>query len=360
MAKLDDVEWLDPLVEEKRNPELERFLSDRVGSGLAGFRYVAGCPWIAQADVEFDIGLAHLNDLSQRIYLVVSRDNACRYCHGASRLFLRMAGMSDTQIDRLEEDIDAARGEPRTQRAFDYARRISRAKPPPSERDRAELRELGYSDDAIRELALFTGVVIFHNRYSTLLALPVNQTERASRNGLFVRVLRFLFRRVRKSLDTPGTHAPIGSAMGEGPYGFLTARLDGLPHGAVLRRVLDDAWASPHLTPRTRSLIFAVVARGLGSDASEREARRLLEGEGLSATAIDESLASLSSAELTPEERRILPYARETLWYEPATAQRRGKELRERLENDVFVDTVGTAALANMVCRVALALGPTE
>jgi hypothetical protein len=47
---------------------------------------------------------------------------------------------------------------------------------------------------------------------------------------------------------------------------------------------------------------------------------------------------------------------RETIWYQPAPVQRRGRALREELSGAQLLETVGTAALANMVCRVSLAL----
>jgi hypothetical protein len=40
----------------------------------------------------------------------------------------------------------------------------------------------------------------------------------------------------------------------------------------------------------------------------------------------------------------------------PSTIQKRGRDLREKIGNDAFLDTVGTAALANMVCRVSMAI----
>jgi alkylhydroperoxidase family enzyme len=355
METLRNVEWLEPLVTEQRDREVEAYASERVGSVPPHARYLAQCPWILRADLEFDIGCAHVNDLTDLVYMTVSRDNACRFCHGAVRMFLRMGGMSDSQIDQLEEDIDTARVEPRIDRSLDFARKLSRCKPAPGAVERGALRELGLSEDAIRELALFAGVVIFHNRFGTLLALPVRSAERISRTPL-ARLVRFFYKGSLASLARRGRHEVQGDSMRAGPFGNLTAALDGLPHARVLRGVIDDAWASPHLSPRCRALAFAVVARGLGAESCELEARRLAEAEGLTAGAIDEILERLASSELTAEEAQILPYTRETIWYVPSTIQKRGRDLREKIGNDAFLDTVGTAALANMVCRVSMAI----
>ena len=88
----------------------------------------------------------------------------------------------------------------------------------------------------------------------------------------------------------------------------------------------------------------------------EREATRLLVADGLTPDAIDEILANLASRELDSREAHILPYVRETIWYQPVLVQRRGRALREALDTAQFLETVGSAALANMVCRVALAV----
>jgi hypothetical protein len=94
----------------------------------------------------------------------------------------------------------------------------------------------------------------------------------------------------------------------------------------------------------------------LGSEAVEREAYRLLAEEGLTADRVDEILAHLSAPELDEVESSILPYVRETIWYQAPSAQKRGRQLRARLSNAQFLETVGFAALANMVCRLPLVL----
>ena len=55
-------------------------------------------------------------------------------------------------------------------------------------------------------------------------------------------------------------------------------------------------------------------------------------------------------------ERALVRFARETVWYEPAPLQRRAHELRERLSEREFVETIGTVSFANMLCRLSLAL----
>jgi alkylhydroperoxidase family enzyme len=353
-----EVEWLDPLVERERNRELERYVKREAGLVPPHTRFFGACPWIMRADIDFDIGCAEIASLVDPIYLIVSRDNSCRFCYGGARMFMRVAGMPEAQIERLEQDLETARLEAGVRLALDFARRVSRSNPPPGSAERKQLRDAGYSEAAIRELALFAGVVIFHNRFATLLALPPYPAELVARSW-WAGLLRFRFKRIFKRLRSQPEPEASSAEPDSGPYAGLTRTLGGLPHARVLRRTLDSAWASPHLRPRTKALIFAVIARGLGSASAEREACRLLAAEGMTVDAISESLANLASPALDAGEARILPYVRETIWYQPAPVQRRGRELREQLGHAALLETVGIAALANMVCRIALALDET-
>ncbi len=352
---LETTEWLEPLVDRERNRELERYVKRQTGLLPPYTRYFGECPWIIRADVDLDIGFVDINALTALIYLIVSRDNSCRFCYGASRMLMRMSGLSDAQISQLELDIDTARLDQRTRLALDYARRISRSNPPPATADRQALRSAGFSERAIKELAFFACEVIFHNRFATLLALPVQRTERLARSR-FAGLFAPLFRRVLERVQSAAQPAILPEELKTGPFSGVVLALDGIIQASVLRKILDDAWASPHLGRRTKALIFAVIAHGLGSAGAEREARRLLSEEELAAAHVDEILAHLTSPALDDAENEILPYVRETLWYQPAAVQRRGRTLRSKLTNAQFLETVGIAALANMVCRLSLAL----
>jgi hypothetical protein len=132
------------------------------------------------------------------------------------------------------------------------------------------------------------------------------------------------------------------------------AALDGSPVAAVVRATLDEAWSSPHLTPRTKALVCAVVARGLGDAPSERESARLLEAEGFSAGDLDEVLAHLGSPRLDPIEAQAVPFARETIWYRPAPIQRKVRALGEELEPAQLIELIGIASLANMLSRLGV------
>jgi len=136
----------------------------------------------------------------------------------------------------------------------------------------------------------------------------------------------------------------------------VVAALDGSPAAGVLRRAIDGAWASDVLPRRTKTLMLAVIARALGRAHGEQEARRFLAAEGLPPAELDDILANLGSPRLDAREARLVPFARETVRYQPAAIQRRMRELARGLSPEEFLEVVGIAALANAVCRMSVAI----
>jgi alkylhydroperoxidase family enzyme len=137
------------------------------------------------------------------------------------------------------------------------------------------------------------------------------------------------------------------------PYARLVAAFAGSPIAPALARTMDEMWASPHLSRRCKLLMFAVISRGLPCDVCEIEVTRALQREGMDASVVSRLLTHLDGPELEPVERLLMSYARETLWYEPATLQRHTRVLRGQLSSEQLVEAIGVAALANGVCRMA-------
>jgi alkylhydroperoxidase family enzyme len=118
-------------------------------------------------------------------------------------------------------------------------------------------------------------------------------------------------------------------------------------------------WNSEILSRRARGLIFAVVARALSCSSNEAEARRLLNEDGLANDEIDRILDNLSSPILDEVESLVVPFARETVWYQPARLQRRARDLQAKLTAAQFVDFIAVAALANAICRLGAIIDTT-
>lgn len=358
MTGLLQVEWEECFVEPQRNPELERAVKDAVGFSMPVTRYFNACPWMVHSFIHLhpnQFGLVCTSlPFSELVTLVVSQDNACRFCYATTRTSLRLMGMPKKRVEELERDLSTAELSAADKAALEFARRLSRANPLPCSDDWNALRQAGLEDLAIKEIAFIAASTVYFNRMMTLPAVPIEAVEQLEERWSF-RLLRPLLARNLRTHQHRAKLEPHPS-QATGPYSYLVAALDRLPAASALRNVLEEAWESPILSKRTKAMVFAVVARGLGCTRGEEEAERLLLEEGLDTADVQEILARLASPKLDELESVIVPFARETIWYRPAQIQRRGRELRARLSNEQFLELVGIAALANALCRMSVIL----
>jgi AhpD family alkylhydroperoxidase len=355
VTSLQEVEWGECLLEPRRDLELEREARKSIGLVPPYVRLFAPCPWLARSILYGNFRqdqLVHIElALADLIFLAVSQDSSCRYCYTAQRSLLRVLGFEEERIQRLETS-SSSEADPRDRLALDFARRVSRANPPPSQAERAALVDAGFAGEAVKEIAYVAATTVMSNRLTTLPALPMESAE--PDKLWYVRLLKpLLARRFRSRRGQPERLRP---ELKTGPYSYVTLELDGLPIARVLGETLDRAFTSSILSPRAKALIFAVVARGLGSGRSEAEAKALLAPLGLDVNDTEEVLAHLGSPKLDPIEALLVPFARETIRYRSSDIQRRARKLREGLSVEQFLEAVGVVGLANDVCRLSLVL----
>ncbi len=359
MATLQNVEWDQCLLEPRPDAELERDARKSFGVPYPLIRFYTPCPWLARSFITGNYRNGHLThidlDLADLIFLAVSQDNSCRYCYAAQRMSFRVLGFDDERIRRVEEASVSAEADRGERLALDFVRRFSRANPPPSAADKAALREAGYSDEAIKEIAYVSAYTVTGNRIATLTAAPLERVEGVQERWLF-KLLRPLIARLLRSRRKLGKPEFLPPELKTGPFAYVALELDGLPVARVSNEIMESAWRSPILTQRAKALVFAVVARGLGSKRAEAESKRLLAPLGLDEAEVDEILSHLASPKLDPIEAAIVPYARETIRYRPDDIQRWGRKLREQLSVEQFLELVGVASLANGTCRLSLVL----
>lgn len=357
MALLQDVEWEECFLEPRTSPELERLARLELGPGrrVTSLRYLAHCPWVTRALIRLDgMDLIELDfRLANLAVMVVSRDNACRNCYAAVRVLLRLMGLSDAEIERLEDDMVSAELDEHDRLGLEFVRRLSRASPRLAPQDLKPLRDAGYGAGELRELTFVAAKYVAYNRIATIPALPPAPLEEFHGSRM-LRFFRPFLGGIARRYNRRSQPVFLTEEQKAGPFRDWVDALDGLPVAGKLRAVLDEAWDSPLLSRRAKALMFAVVARGLTCPRSEQEALRLLADEGLKGDAVEEILAHLGSPLLDPVEAVVVPFARETLWYTPAQIQRRAREVREQIGAERLLEAVGIAAFANALCRLSI------
>jgi len=333
-------------------PALRAEVRKAVGAVPGWLPRLAPSPWLVRALYEIiERPLAHAPlDVCNLVALAVSQENSCRYCYGVQRAVFKILGYRDEEIDALARDAQVGELTPAARAALDLARRLTRANPRPGGADFETLVRAGFTRPAAAEIVFSAAAGAFTNRLGTLLVLPPEPLESLVASPVFRFVRPFLAWSMRPRLRAPEP-APQPN---DGPCAAVVAALDGSPAAGVLRRAIDGAWASEVLPRRTKTLMLAVIARALGCAHGEQEARRFLAVEGLPPAELDDILANLGSPRLDARETRLVPFARETVRYQPAAIQRRMRELAQRLGPEEILEAVGIAALANAVCRMSL------
>jgi AhpD family alkylhydroperoxidase len=352
---LQGVAWEPCLLEPARDRALEDYARRKQGMPNPALPLFAPVPWLARAlvDLHAEYGLLlHLDqETADLVSLVVSQENSCRFCYAAVRAMLWSQGMSKERIQRIEQDLTRADLPPRTLAAILFGRSQSRSGPATAGSARDALLASGFSEQELREIAFVVATVDFGNRVHTIAAVPVRPIERLPEQW-HVRLLRPLLKRVLGSRRTRGSATPAPQARSGYPYAQLVAAYSGSPVAPVLQNILEDMWASPHLSRRCKLLMIAVIARGLGCESCAADAGAHLTQSGLDRTAQAHILTHLDAPELEPVERQLVSFARETIWYEPAAVQRRARLLREQVSGPQLLEAIGVASLANGLCRM--------
>ena len=111
----------------------------------------------------------------EMISVVVSAENHCLYClvsHGAE---LRMALEDPVLGDRITFDYKRAGLDERTEAMLDYAVKITREPVSCTEADIERLRDLGFSDQTIFDIAEIAAMYNFTNRLASATGMLPNK-----------------------------------------------------------------------------------------------------------------------------------------------------------------------------------------
>jgi alkylhydroperoxidase family enzyme len=353
-SALEHVAWETCLVEPHRDRALESYARRKTGLPLPAIRYFAPVPWLARAIVDLHPEYGLLMHLDQKIAdvltLVVSQENSCRFCYAAQRSLLWSQGMSQTRIERVEQELSAGLA-PGTAAAIAFGRSQSRAGPGAAREARQAALRAGFSADAVKEIAFTVAATDFLNRAFTIPAIPARPLERIP-DQILMRLIRPLINRILEKHRFRGRATPLEGTPSI-PYARLVEAYRGSPIAPPLARTIEEMLASSLLTQRSKLLMIAVIARGLGCEAGAVDLNQALQRQGLDEPTVAAVLTHLDAPELDETERLLVRFARETIWYDPAALQRRARALLAHLSLPQFLEATGVASLANGLCRMA-------
>lgn len=356
MAQLmNEIEWGDPILPRVHNPEWEAEVKADIGQLPDLMTRVAPIPWIRQAALkwpripvrEFP---THLGDIGA---LVVAQENACRYCYGVARSYMRLFGHSEKKISRIEREMQLAELDSKDRIFIRFSRNLARSNPRPPIAERMKLMEMGFSDLAVREMAFHIANHCFINRLVTFVSSPPMHNLERLADSFFGRIMRPMIARKIRSMEWMGTDR---ISTNTSSYGGVAQALKGLPQASILQDILDDAFASDILSKELKILMFAVVARSLECQFCQSESRRMASTLGFSDDEFDTALSSLTSPRLPVHEQSILAWTRETVNYQTGPIQQRLRALAQEMEPEVLLEAIGVAALANSVVRLGVLL----
>lgn len=357
-------DWREPVVRPQSSPALERLFRRRTGLAPAVVPYLAPHAWayrpflfLMNPDLE-----ALDASLCSQICFVVARDNACRFCYGSFRSFLRVSGYSEAELDRLEGELHLNEADSAERRALEFAIRVSQGRLQ-DEPSVAPLQQAGYGPTAIREIAGIAVTATLINRVATMLAIPLNEAAESLTSQWYFDVLQPVVQALLKGWQRYATPSaqPLQADAVEGPLGPWIRRLRGTCVGNVIhdcaRRWLRHDSALPL---RTKLFALAVVARGLDAPALEDRAAALLDEHcDVPGPAVASVVDHLRGEAVDDRTAGILRLARKSIRYEAGRIQPTVREHTRELSRTETIDAVATLGLSNALARLR-ALAPLE
>lgn len=353
---LNEITWGQSILPTVTDPGWEAEVKRRAGHVSEIDRRAAANPWVREMCVS--VVTYRPVAMPQRLFnigaLVTAQENSCRYCYGANRAYMKILGYSESFISRIERDAVLAELDEKARAFIGFCRSLARSRPRPMKADCDALIALGFAPLAVTEMALLIAMGCNHNRIGLLSACPPEHGFERMANGFLAPLTRPLLRMMMSMHRPPQPPVLDVEALSAGPFGSIVAAAAGLPAAAVFRAALDGAFASAVLPRSTKALMFAVVARTLGCHTSEMEARRLVAAEGFGDAEIDSALATLRCPRLSAREESLLPWVRDTVYYQIAAIQKKTAALAAEIGHPAILEAIGVAALANATVRIAM------
>ena len=347
--------WGDPILPIVVDRDWEAEVIADIGQLPDLYRRLAPSKWLRNAMLKWPripVGEfpKRLGDIGA---LITAQENACRYCYGIARSYLRMFGHSEKAISRMERDMQLGELDEKERVFIKFCRSLSRSAPRPPKQEREQLISLGFSPKAVSEMAFHIGNHCFVNRVSTFIScLPMHKLETIS-HSFKGRIMRPIIARKIRGMETVNFD-PLPQNLDHFPE--VVAALEGTTGAAALNEAIQGAMESEILSQELKILIFTVVARSLECQFCSTESLRMAHSLGFGDEEFEQAISSLRSPRLSADETRLLGWARETVHYETASIQKSLRELSREVDATMLLEAIGIASLANTVVRLAILL----
>lgn len=357
---LDEIPWGEPLLPTVSDPAWEAEIKRRGGQVSEVDRRIAPSPWLRE--LALSVTTYRPAAMPLRLFqigaMVTSQENACRYCYGANRAYMKILGYPEAFVQRIEHDLHVADLDERERGFIAFCRQLARSRPRPSRSACDALVALGYSRLAVNEMAFAIAVGCFYNRVSTFLVCPPERSFERMANGPVGRLIGWaapLTRLLGAARKSPSAGASLDAAtLAGGRFGPILAPLAGLPAAAVMKDAVEGAFVPDVLGAATKVLMLAVVARTLDCAWCEGEARQLLARDGMGQADFEAALATLRCDRLPPAATGLLSWTRSTVYYETAKIQQETSALGAAIGERALLEAIGIASLANAMVRLAM------
>ncbi|MFK7696039.1 carboxymuconolactone decarboxylase family protein [Paenibacillus sp. HJGM_3] len=359
MNSVNSIEWsshclLQPMKSKSLDEEVKRSL----GFVPKMFAYLYPLPWTARGVMAiYAFVNRHIqhwpSDFGPLMNLVIAQENSCRYCYGSARIYLKFLGYKEAEIRKLEHSLYSVDLSDPEKAGLLFVRKLTRLNPRPKKSDLSALYAAGLTQAAVEELVFYCSINSFLKRFTIPLAVPPEDfdTMDASRwKNPFIPVISFL---VKKSVSK-GNWSPE-STTEITIFSPFTERIASLPTAQrMLQEMIRNCWDSPHLTKRTKALLFAVVGKTLECPLTEQEAKRLLLAEGMDSLQIEAVMTYLHAPVLHAEELSTIRFAIDLLKAPPIRAQALTREFSVGLEPETLLETLGTIGLASCLSKLSV------
>jgi alkylhydroperoxidase family enzyme len=236
---LQDIAWLDPLIPPVADSALSARVKKVFGQDIVSLHCAAASPWVSDAMIQgSQIRAHHISSrLQTLVHLVASQENSCRFCYGNARSSLRITGMSESELEAVEREVQMSGADANEHAILQFARNLSRSTPRPARAEFEALLARGLTEPEMLEVASVIGTICFLNRVATFLAVPLDagMAEMAENpiKRLFGKLYMAFYPRPLGPIEPLAKDAPLGDIVG------LIAGTDGaLVMGNAVRGML--------------------------------------------------------------------------------------------------------------------------